>query len=55
MKEAYVCEEKFSPSGRCIERKRAVGGIVVWGIVVTIAIFAGVSVPSSIWRLLKFW
>ena len=53
MRDAYVCEEKFTAAGKCIERKRTVGGIVVWGAVVVVAIFWATKLPPEFWQRFK--
>jgi hypothetical protein len=53
IRDAYVCEEKFTPTGKCVERKRSVGGIVVLGIVVIVLICAAGRLPPEFWSTLK--
>ena len=52
MRNAYESEEKFTPDGKCVERRRAIGPIVPWSIVALAALVAGkalVNLPPSFW------
>lgn len=55
MKNAYECKEKFSRDGKCLERERAIGPIVVWAIVILVAMATGqlLNLPAVFLHLFK--
>ena len=53
VKNAYEFEEEFANDGKCRKRKRAVGPIVVWGLVVIIALALGRALPTGFWQMFK--
>ena len=56
MNSAYECSVKFDKDGKLRERRRSIGGIVVWAIVVLVIVYSGRSiatVPPALWGMLR--
>lgn len=50
---AIEVETRYNRDGKCIRRRWSIGGVVIWGIVMLVAILVGDAViPHGVWKWL---
>jgi hypothetical protein len=57
VRNAYECKEEFGRDGKCVSRQRAIGPVVVWGLVTIVSLAMGRALvnlpPPSFWDFIR--
>jgi len=55
VKNAYEFKEEYGRDGKCLKRERAIGAIVIWGVVALVALATGkvLDLSAAFWHLVK--